>query len=104
MRFTTSKRVTPQDVDRAEETVRRVLARVPDRVLSVHVTLDRRTDPVGPSPALVRMRVELAGRCADAQAAAPAMERAVALAGERLRRRLESTGRDRKGSRRRVSS
>lgn len=97
MRFTTSKRVTSQDVDRAEETVRQVLARVPERALSVHVTLDRRADAASPNPALVSMQVELDGRRAHAHAAASAMERAVTLAGERLRRRLEATDRGREG-------
>ncbi|MBA9004972.1 hypothetical protein [Thermomonospora cellulosilytica] len=104
MRFTTSKRVTPQDVDRAEEMVGRVLADLPERALSVHVTLNRLADPAAPSPALVWVQVELAGRCANAHAAAPAMERAIALAGERLRDRLEPVRRGRECRGHRVSS
>ncbi|MBA9002794.1 hypothetical protein [Thermomonospora cellulosilytica] len=99
MRITTSKRVAPEDVDRAQEVIARVLAQAPEPVLSVHLTLGVLADPAARNPAMVSVRVDLNGRPVNAHAAGPGMPHAIALAGERLRVRLERMSRTRQARR-----
>jgi hypothetical protein len=94
IRFSTSKHIPQEDVDRAKEVFTRVLAYAPEPVLSVHVTLSVLADPAAQSPAMASIRVDLNGRPVNAHAAAPVMGHAVALAGDRLRIRLERMSRN----------
>jgi ribosome-associated translation inhibitor RaiA len=94
IRFSTSKHIPQEDVDRANEVFTRVLVHAPEPVLSAHVTLSLLPDPAAQSPAMASIRVDLNGRPVNAHAAAPVMGHAIALAGDRLRIRLERMSRN----------
>jgi hypothetical protein len=93
IRFSTSKHIPQEDVDRANEVFTRVLAHAPEPVLSIQVTLSVLADPAAQNPAMASIRVDLNGRPVNAHAAAPVMGHAIALAGDRLRIRLERMSR-----------
>lgn len=94
IRFTTSGDVTQQHVHRAQEVIERVLSHASEPVLYSRVTLATLADPALPRPALASIRVDFNGRPINAHAAAPTVPEAVALAGDRLRIRLDRASRD----------